>query len=347
MLKSVIIGVSGGRAHHHADAYQHIKGGVIAAVSARQRDKLQAFADKYDVQKRYTDFREMFEKEKPDLVHVSTPPNARLEIFLAAEAAGVPALIVEKPLAIQGEDYCAIREFAARKPRIKIAINHQLQFHPRRQHLQRLAHEGAIGDIRFIEASSGMNLAYQGTHSLQAIGAFNPTAPTTVFGQVAGANGLQPTVKQHFAPDQSLAAVEYENGVQATLRCGENAPRVPGGNGIHQHKRIAVYGTKGYTHWTMWSWETFIAGVYESGEHQYPAEDVLGQAAMCEAMFAWLEDDKAVHPLNLDSALIDFNVILGLYASALNHKVINLPYEPEAQLVPKLRVALQSDADAG
>ena len=340
MYKSVIIGVSGGRAHGHADAYQHVKRGKLVAVSARQRDKLNDFADKFDVDKRYTDYREMFEKEKPDLVQVSTPPDARLEIILAAEEAGVPAIVVEKPLAIQGEDYLAIRDFAASKPRIKVAINHQLQFHPRRRHLQKLVADGAIGDIRFIEASSGMNLAYQGTHSLQAIGAFNPAAPTTVFGQVAGANGIQPNIREHYAPDQSLAAVEYDNGVQATLRCGENAPRVPRGDAIYQHKRIAVYGMSGYVHWTMWGWETFINGVYERGEHEYPEQDVLGQAALCDAMFDWLEDDKAAHPLNLDGALVDFNVILALYASALNHKVIELPYEPEADLVQKLRNAL-------
>ena len=341
MYKTVIIGVGGGRAHGHADAYQYVKRGRVVAVCDLQPEPLDEFADKYDVKARYTDYREMFEKERPDLTHVSTPPNVRLEILEAAEAAGVPAVVVEKPLAIQGEDYLAIRDFCARKPKLKVAINHQLQFHPRRQHLQNLVADGAIGDIRFIEASSGMNLAYQGTHSLQAIGAFNPATPTTVFGQVSGAKGLQPNAKEHYAPDQSLAAVEYDNGVQATLRCGENAPRVPRGDAIYQHKRIAVYGMKGYIHWTMWGWETFIKGAYDSGDHEYPEEDVLGQAAMTEAMFDWLEDDKAAHPLNLDRALVDFNVILALYGSSLNHKVLELPYEPETNLVPKLRDALQ------
>ena len=341
MYKTVIIGVGGGRAQGHADAYQYVKRGRAVAVCDLERDPLDEFADKYDVKARYTDYREMFEKEQPDLAHVSTPPSVRLEVLEAAEAAGVPAVVVEKPLAIQGEDYLAIRDFAARKPNIKVAINHQLQFHPRRRYLQKLVADGAIGDIRFIEASSGMNLAYQGTHSLQAIGAFNPATPTTVFGQVSGAAGLQPNVKKHYAPDQSLAAVEYDNGVQATLRCGENAPRVPRGDLIYQHKRIAVYGMKGYIHWTMWGWEAFIDGAYDSGDHEYPEEDVLGQAAMTEAMFDWLEDESAAHPLNLDRALVDFNVILALYASSLNHKVVELPYEPEANLVPKLRDALQ------
>ena len=340
MFKSVIIGVGGGRAHGHADAYQYVRRGRVVAVSDLRRAPMDEFADKYDVKARYIDYREMFEKEKPDLVHVSTQPSVRLEVLEAAESAGIPAVLVEKPLAIQGEDYLAIRDFAARNPSVKVAINHQLQFHPSRQRLQQLVADGAIGDIRFIEASSGMNLAYQGTHSLQAIGAFNPATPTTVFGQVSGADGLQPNIKEHYAPDQSLAAVEYSNGVQASLRCGENAPRVPRGGAIYQHKRIAVYGMSGYVHWSMWGWETYINGVYESGEHEYPDEDVLGQAALCDAMFDWLEDDDKAHPLNLDGALVDFNVILALYASSLNHQVVELPYEPEAQLVPKLRDAL-------
>ena len=340
MYKSVIIGVGGGRAHGHADAYQYVKRGRVVAVCDLLQGPMDEFGDKFDVAARYTDYREMFEKEKPELVQVSTHPKVRLEVLEAAEAAGVPLAIVEKPLAIQGEDYIALRDFAAGKPKIKVAINHQLQFHPRRQHLQKLVADGAIGGLRFIEASSGMNLAYQGTHSLQAIGAFNPASPTTVFGQVSGADGLQPNVKEHYAPDQSLAAVEYDNGVQATLRCGENAPRVPRGGPIYQHKRIAVYGMKGYIHWTMWGWETFIDGAYDSGEHEYPDEDVLGQAAMCDAMFDWLDDDSKVHPLNLHGALVDFNVILALYASSLNHEVVHIPYEPEADLVPKLRQAL-------
>lgn len=340
MYKSVIIGVGGGRAHGHADAYEFVKKGRVVAVCDLRQDALDEFGDKFDVSARYTDYREMFEKEKPELVQLSTPPDVRLDVLEAAEAAGVPTAIVEKPLAIQGEDYVALRDFAARNPKIKVAINHQLQFHPRRQQLQRLVADGAIGALRFVEASSGMNLAYQGTHSLQAIGAFNPAKPKTVFGQVAGANGLRPNVKQHFAPDQSLAAVEYDNGVQATLRCGENAPRVPGGGPIWQHKRIAVYGMKGYIHWTMWGWETFIDNVYDSGQHEYPDEDVLGQAAMCDAMFEWLEADDKIHPLNLNAALVDFNVILALYASSLNHCVVTLPYEPEADLVAKLRKAL-------
>lgn len=341
MYRCAIVGVSGDRAAGLAEAYRHVRRGQLVAISARTQDKLEAFGERFGVPARYTDYREMFEREQPDLVHVNTPPTVRLEIFEAAEAAGVPAVLVEKPLAVQGEDYVAIRDFAL-TCKTKIAINHQLHFQPRRQFLQRFVADGKIGAVRFIEASARMNLAYQGTHLLQAIGAFNPAAkPISVFAQASGAQGLQETPKHHYAPDRCLVVVDYDNGVSALLRTGENAPSVVDGP-VHLHKRIAVYGTRGHVQWTMWSWEATSDGRLQSGTHDYFEEDALGQAAMTEAMFDWLDDDAQVHPLNIRAALTDFNIILGAYTSALHRLPVDLPVEPERQLIQRLREALDN-----
>ena len=134
-------------------------------------------------------------------------------------------------------------------------------------------------------------------------------------------------------------AITYDNGVQALLRCGTNAPKVGDGT-INTHKQIAVYGTKGFVHWTMWSWEAGYEGKIESGLHQYGDEDILGQAAMTEAMFDWLEESDAVHPLNLDAALNDFAVMLAIYASGLSRQVVTLPSEPVPDLIVTLRTML-------
>ena len=340
MVKCAIIGVSGGRARGLAEAYRHVEKGRLVAVSSRQGDKLDAFGSAFDVPGRYTDFREMFQREKPDLVHVNTPPSVRLEVFEAAEQAGIPGILVEKPLAIQGEDFLAIQAFAD-SARVKIAVNHQLHFHPRRNSLQQLVRDGALGSLRFIEASAGMNLAYQGTHALQAISAFNPdAAPIDVLGQVSGTEGLEETPRHHYAPDLCTGVINYDNGVSALLRCGAVAPRVIVDGSINIHKRIAVYGDKGFVHWTMHGWESRIEHTYDSGEHVYAEEDILGQAAMTDAMIEWIGDDRAGHPLNIGSALSDFSVILGIYESALNRAVVTLPFTPRSGLVGKLRDAL-------
>ena len=67
MLKCAIIGVSGGRARGLAEAYQHVTHGKLAAISTRTEENLHAFGDTFDVDTRYLDYREMFEKEQPDL----------------------------------------------------------------------------------------------------------------------------------------------------------------------------------------------------------------------------------------------------------------------------------------
>ena len=102
MYKCAIVGVGPNRSREHADAYKHIKSGQLACVSARSADRLQAFGEQFGINSLYKDYREMFAREKPDLVHLNTPPNIRLEVLEAAELAGVSAVIMEKPLAIQG-----------------------------------------------------------------------------------------------------------------------------------------------------------------------------------------------------------------------------------------------------
>ena len=37
-------------------------------------------------------------------------------------------------------------------------------------------------------------------------------------------------------------------------------PPQVGGEGIHTHKRVAVHGSRGFVHWTMWNWQASIDG---------------------------------------------------------------------------------------
>ncbi len=339
MFRSAIIGVSGPRAKEHAEAYKYIKRAKLVAISTRQKDKLEPFAKQFNVEAKYTNYHEMLSNEELDLLHVNTPPNVRLEVLEAAEAANIPLVILEKPLAIQSEDYAELLDFS-KTSKLKVAINHQLHFQPRRSALQNLVYSGAIGDIRFIDASSGMNMAYQGTHTLQAIAAFNLNArPISIMGQASGAEGLAQTPRQHYAPDSLLGSLVFNNGVSALLRCGKNAPRVISDKRINLHKRVAVYGSQGHIEWSMWHWESLINGNLEQGKHDYFEEDILGQAALTEAMFDWLESAK-MHPLNLEAALEDFHIMLKLYMSSIHHKIYTLEDTLDKKLIQTLRETL-------
>jgi predicted dehydrogenase len=338
--KCALVGC-GRRAAGHAAAYQQLRRGSLAAVCDPHQDRVTAFAERFGVPARYTDLEQMLLRERPDVVHVVTRPNARRDVLIRLSEHGVGAAIVEKPIASQGEDYAELEAFL-RASRTRVCVNHQLHFHPRLVSLRRAVHDGSIGEVRFVDASARMNLAYQGTHLLQLIRGFlGQSRPVSVFGQVAGVTGLRGD-RDHYSPDACVAAISYANGVRALLTCGPSAPATTDG-AVHLHKRVGVFGSLGIAHWTMWSWELTQANrCVVSGTHDYFEQDVQAQAALTDAVFDWLDDERAVHPTSLEASLIDFSVVLGIYVSALRSEPVSLPAGPVPNLVAELRARLGS-----
>lgn len=337
MFKSCCLGC-GGRAKGHARAYEHVRKARLEAVCDMNEERLKAFADEFAIPRRYTDLREMLEKEKPDLLHVVTQPTQRVEFFELVADYEVPAMLIEKPLALDADDFNAI---AAIAPTLKTraCVNHQLRFHPKLLELLDIVRSGAIGDIRLIDGSARLGVAGQGTHILNLVFAFANARPVGVLGQVSGGEKWMPG--NHPCPDMALGDIHFDNGVRAIFACGQNGPVTSDDERQNLHKRIAVFGTEGFIHWKMESWESHTpAEGYQAGEKSYGAEDVLGQAAMTDAIFDWLEDDARPHPNRLDVSLAESNTVLGLYKSALEHKPVALPFEPRESLMEALRARL-------
>ena len=159
MYKTAMLGC-GNRAREHADAYRFIKRGTLAAICDMDEERLNPFGDQFGIASRYTDLDEMLEKEKPDVLHIVTNPvipsnNARIRYPLMKQASdhGVPAAIIEKPVAVEGEDWKQITGLA-KKTKTKFVVNTQLNFHPKNLELKRDVAEGRIGEIKFIDASA-------------------------------------------------------------------------------------------------------------------------------------------------------------------------------------------------
>lgn len=71
----------------------------IAAICDIDTERLNATADKYGVEKRYTDYRKMVEEIAPDAVYVIGPPQIMYDIWIWCLAEGLN-LYVEKPMGI-------------------------------------------------------------------------------------------------------------------------------------------------------------------------------------------------------------------------------------------------------
>jgi predicted dehydrogenase len=304
--------------------------------------RLSRFSDRYGIERRYTDARAMLERERPDILHIVTVPGLRVPLMTLAAECAVPLAIVEKPLCLDSADFRAI-EALGRRTKTKFVVNHQLRFHPKVRELVRDVSEERIGTVRLIDLSARAILAEQGTHVIDLLFAFQgDRPPVSVFGSVAGTGRMDDS---HAAPEMAQATLVLADGARAALQCGTNAPQALGAPAsIYMHKRIAVHGTRGFVEWQMEAWERFTPdGGHEKGTYRYAEEDLLGQAALTDAACEWLADETATHPNNLATSLAEVNVVLALYESALRRAPVALPFAPEENLLPQLRLVLRKE----
>jgi predicted dehydrogenase len=345
VYKSAFLGC-GGRARGHAQAYQHVEGGQIVAICDMNEELLNSFGDDFGVSKRYTDLHQMLEQESPDLLHIVTAPTLRgtgqlirHSLMKTTSDYEVPAAIVEKPIAVAAEDWKQLAELC-QNTKTKFCVNTQLNFHPRNLELKADVTAGRIGEIKFIDASARSTPIDQGPHVLQLVSSYiDNSQPVKVFGQVADGSqldSLQPS------PRHATASITYANGVRCLVTFGtEAAPSIGDNSAAHRHKRIAVFGTRGFIHWNMDGWERGTPeNGYESGSHSYGEQDVLGQAGLTEAVFDWLDDEQKVHPTHLAQSLAEFNLLMGIYQSSLTHAPVELPFDPPDGLIDSMKEVL-------
>jgi len=324
----------GPRAAGHARAYALITRGELVALCDLNEDRLNSLGDTYGVAARYTDLDEMLRQEKPDVVHLITPPTLRVGLMARLAEAGVPGVIVEKPVCIGADDYKALRALNARSS-TKFVVNHQLRHHPRILEFLQDVKEGKIGQVRCLDASAGLPMAGQGVHVLDLTFAFNGyAAPKTVFGAASGYDDINGT---HPSPKAAEFLITFENGTRALLQAGAGAPEYEAGPNW-RHKRIAVYGTQGFRHWRVDGWErSWPDGTVEQAKHVYAEEDVQGQAGLTNALFDWLDDGSKVHPNNLATSLDEWLVILAGYASAVEARPVDFPFDPPEDLLDQFK----------
>jgi len=332
-LKCAMLGC-GGRAQGHAKAYSLVTRGTLAALCDMNEERLNAFGEQFGIGTRYTDLDEMLAKEKPDVVHVVTPPTLRVGLMTQLSGAGVPGVIVEKPICIGAEDYKALRNLEAASS-TKFAVNHQLRHHPRiLEYLADVA-EGKLGEVRFLDASAVLPMSGQGVHVLDLMFAFNGYAPVqTVFGASSGYDDINGT---HPSPRTAESLITFTNGARGALQAGEGAPQFVEAPSWG-HKRIAVYGTHGFRHWRMYGYEKSLPdGSVERGEQDYAEQDIVGQANLTTAMCDWVEDDSRVHPNNLATSLDEWLVILAGYLSTVEARPVDFPFEPPDDLLQQFQ----------
>ena len=80
----------------HYPSYASMPETTVVAVANRGKERLERFCKRFDFSNGYLDYREMIEKEKPDIVSVTTPSFARAEPIIFCAENGVRGIFRRK-----------------------------------------------------------------------------------------------------------------------------------------------------------------------------------------------------------------------------------------------------------
>ena len=100
-LKAAVIGC-GNISVMHLDSIRALGNIQLVGVCDIRMERAQAAAEKYNTTA-YTDYKEMFEKEKPDVIHICLPHYLHIPVACDAFRSGIN-VISEKPMSIRYED---------------------------------------------------------------------------------------------------------------------------------------------------------------------------------------------------------------------------------------------------
>jgi len=128
----------------------------VAAVADIRAEKAEAAAASIGAQA-YSDYGQMLREHRLDLVAVATPDPLHRDPVMAAIAAGVPNIMLEKPLATTWDDAQAIAD-AAEKARTRIFINFANRGSPLDQATYYVIQRGLLGEIVYGEVHLDDNI---------------------------------------------------------------------------------------------------------------------------------------------------------------------------------------------
>lgn len=216
----------GARPGSHASAYHRHPQTELVAVCDINGEALDRFKetwhDVWPQMRYYTDYREMLEKESPDLVSVATSDHLHADITIDAASSGARAILCEKPIATTLAD--ADRMIAAAEAEdVLLSIEHTRRWTSSHHAVRDLIREGELGPLRGITANMygpRSMLFRNGTHMVDTICFFAESEPQWVFAELEEGFDHFTEYSSDGRRDPSLdpaasAYIHFSNGVRA------------------------------------------------------------------------------------------------------------------------------------
>jgi predicted dehydrogenase len=155
-LRVAIVGC-GKIADAHAEQIRHTPGCRLVAVCDREPLMARQLAERFGVDHTFTEIEQVLADMRPDVVHITTPPQSHHAIARRCLEAG-SHVYVEKPFTVdarEAEDLIALADTSA----LRLTVGHDAQFSHAARRMRELVHAGAIGDaVVHMEGHYGYDL---------------------------------------------------------------------------------------------------------------------------------------------------------------------------------------------
>jgi predicted dehydrogenase len=138
--------------------FPYVDGAEALAVASRSTERAEAFASEYGLPRAYGSYHEIMNDPDVDVLYIATPHPQHYAIALAAIAAG-KAILVEKTFTATVAGAEEVIEAARRQPVFAMEAM-WTRFQPAIVAARALIDDGAIGEVRQLQADLGVDRPY-------------------------------------------------------------------------------------------------------------------------------------------------------------------------------------------
>ncbi|ALO07908.1 Putative oxidoreductase [Streptomyces venezuelae] len=156
---------TGGIAERFTTDLQTLDGAEVVAVASRTEASAKTFADRFGIPRAYGEWAGLFADEDVDVVYVATPHHAHREAAGLALEAG-KAVLCEKALTLNARE--AEELVALSRDRGLFLMEAMWMYcNPLVRRLAELVRDGAVGEVRTVQADFGLQGPFAADHRLR------------------------------------------------------------------------------------------------------------------------------------------------------------------------------------
>lgn len=311
-------------------------------------EKMDEKMEKFNLPKstpKYTDYKEMLEKEKPELVAICTESGKHGKIALDCIEAGVN-LIIEKPIALSLEEADEIIQKAKEK-NVKVCACHQNRFNKSIQKIRKAVEEERFGRLLHGTAHIRWNRGedyykqapWRGTWEQDGGALMNQCIHNIdllrwmMGSDIVEVVGMTDNLKHSFidAEDLGMALIKFANGSYGIIEGTTNIyPR-------NLEETLYIFGDKGTVKAggksvnLIEEWE-FADGLEDSDEvkakyqENPPSVYGFGHKPLYEDVIDAIKNDRAPY-VTAEDGRRALELVLAIYKSAAEGKGVKLPLQ--------------------